>query len=75
MRLKEWLDAERGRYGALAAHLGVSLSRVSQMASSGVPKMYLVKIRDFSGGLVTLEDMLDAADRDPPVPAESKVGA
>jgi hypothetical protein len=64
MRLKTWLDAERGRYGQLARALGVTRSRVSQIASDGVPKSYLIPIREFTGGAVSLEDML-TADRSP----------
>lgn len=58
MQLKHWLDSERGRYGALATHLGVSLSRVSQIARDGVPKTYLLTIRDYTDGAVSIEDML-----------------
>lgn len=58
MRLKEWLDAERGRYSALATALDVTLSRVSQMAKDGVPKGHLIAVRDFTGGQVSIEEML-----------------
>lgn len=59
MELKTWLLQERGRATALAEHLGVSLGRVSQIAApDGVPKKYMVRIRDFTGGAVTLESML-----------------
>ena len=39
--LKDWLDAERGRSTALAQHLEVSVSRVSQMADTGVPQKFM----------------------------------
>ena len=65
MQLKQWLDSERGRYGALASHLGVTLSRVSQIARDGVPKAYLLKVRDFTGGAVSIEEMLAAPAPDP----------
>ena len=58
MHLREWLDSERGRYGALAAHLGVTLGRVSQMARDGVPKAHMLAVRDFTVGAVTVEEML-----------------
>lgn len=60
MQLKEWLDAERGRYVALAEHLGVSKSMVSQMACGHVrvPPVHYARIRDFTGGQVSIEDLL-----------------
>lgn len=58
MNLKEWLDAERGRYTELAGRLDVSVSRISQMADDGVPPKYMLAVRDFSGGAVTLEEMV-----------------
>lgn len=70
MRLKEWLDSERGRYGALAAHLGLTLSRVSQIARDGVPKSYLLRIRDFTDGAVSIEEMLEPPIVAAPEPAE-----
>lgn len=68
MRLKDWLDAERGRYSALADALDVTLSRVSQMARDGVPKAHLIAVRDFTGGAVSIEEMLSP----PPVSATEK---
>ena len=61
MRLKDWLDAERGRYKALADDLGLTVGRVSQMARDGVPKAHLIAVRDFTGGEVSIEEMLDTA--------------
>lgn len=58
-KLQIWLDAEKGRYTDLAEHLGLSLGRVSQIASSGVPKRYLRAVRDFTGGELTLEDLIE----------------
>ena len=58
------MEAERGRAKTLAAHLGVSKSRVSQIAKDGVPKVYMARIRDFTGNSVTLEDMLPEADEE-----------
>lgn len=59
-KLHTWITAERGRASALAAHLQVSRSRVSQMVEAGVPAKYMLAIRDFTGGAVTLEDMVAA---------------
>jgi DNA-binding transcriptional regulator YdaS (Cro superfamily) len=58
MELKEWLGAERGRHKELAAHLGLSPGRLSQMADDGVPTKYMLTVRDFTGGVVTLEEMV-----------------
>ena len=66
MRLKDWLDAERGRYKALADDLGLTVGRVSQMARDGVPKAHLIAVRDFTRGEVSIEEMLDTA---PPIAA------
>lgn len=60
MDLKNWLDAERGRSKALAAHLKVSRSRISQMADNGVPPKYMLCLREFTKGEVTLEEMVQA---------------
>lgn len=55
--LKTWLSLERGRAKALAAHLGVSKARMSQIVRK-VPREHLMAIRDFTGGAVSLEAML-----------------
>src|SRR5690606_27757153 len=60
MELKTWLDAERGRATALAAHLNLSLGRISQMADDGVPPKYMLAVRDFTNGVVTLEALVQA---------------
>jgi hypothetical protein len=65
--LKAWLDEERGRYTALALHLDVSVGRVSQMADDGVPPKFMLSVRDFTGGEVSLEAMVAA--RTPPADA------
>jgi len=64
MDLKTWLNAERGRHKTLAAHLGASPSRMTQMADLGVPLKYMLMVRDFTAGEVSLEDMVRA--RTPP---------
>lgn len=72
MNLKPWIEAERGRNKALATHLGVSEARMSQIADDGVPNKYMLKIRDFTGGAVSLEEMVQART---PVPEPVKEGA
>ena len=56
--LKTWLSQERGRAKALAACLGVSKSRMSQMVSGGVPREHLIAVRNFTNGEVSLESLL-----------------
>lgn len=65
MELKTWLDGERGRYAALAQHLGLTTGRISQMADDGVPVKYMQGVRDFTSGAVTLEDMVAARTPEP----------
>lgn len=55
--LEAWLKKERGRAKRLAAHLGVSKARMSQIAKR-VPREHLLSVRDFTGGAVSLEAML-----------------
>jgi len=64
MKLKTWLDAERGRAKALADHLNVSIARVSQMSQDGVPPKYMLAVRDFTDGNVTLEALVEARTPD-----------
>lgn len=66
MNLKPWLDAERGRYKALATHLQVSTGRISQMADEGVPPKYMLAVRDFTNGEVSLEELVQARTPDAP---------
>lgn len=65
MNLKDWLDAERGRYTELSRLLEVSVSRISQMADHGVPTKYMLTVQEFTGGEVTLQDMVQARTPDP----------
>ena len=60
MNLENWLGAERGRQKALAAHLGLTVGRISQMADGGVPPKYMLAVRDFTNGQVTLEALVQA---------------
>ena len=45
----------------MAAHIGVSKARMSQMVSGGVPRDYLIAVRDFTQGEVSLESLLTKA--------------
>lgn len=58
MNFTEWLDADRGRLTALAAHFNLTQSAVSQWRSNGVPPRRMCAVRDFTGGQVSLESML-----------------
>ena len=56
--LRDWIDEERGRSAALAAHLGVSPARMSQIADAGVPVKFMLQVKSFTRGAVTLESMI-----------------
>ncbi len=71
MDLTAWLEQEKGRSVALADRFGVSKSAVSQWKTNGVPREHLKAVRDFTGGEVTLEDMLPGADAAPAVDAQA----
>jgi len=58
MKLIDWLDADRGRLTALAAHFDLTQSAVSQWRTNGVPPARMKAVRDFTAGAVTLDDML-----------------
>lgn len=72
MKLKTWLSEGRGRSTALAKRLNVSLGRVSQMATDGVPVQHMATVRDFTANLVSIEEMV--ADRTPPASEACGVG-
>jgi len=63
MKLKTWLEMERGRATALAEKLGVSTGRITQMSDDGVPIKYMKQVIAFTGGAVSLESLVD--DRTP----------
>ena len=73
-KLHTWITAERGRASALAAHLQVSRSRISQMVEAGVPAKYMLAIRNFTGGAVTLEEMVAAKTPELAQPAPQEQG-
>jgi len=58
MNLSDWLNAERGRAAAIAAHFGLTQPAVTHWRTKGVPKKHMVAVRDFTGGEVSLEEML-----------------
>lgn len=60
MDLTTWLEAEKGRLAALAAHFDVTPSAVSQWKKNGVPVANMKAVRDFTGGSVSLEEMVPA---------------
>lgn len=59
MTLRDYLTEERGRFGALAEHLHVSVSLVSMWASGTrlVPIKFMRAIQKWSGKRVTLHDL------------------
>ena len=59
MKLKSWLDEERGRASALAAHLGLTAGRISQMAADGVPVKFMQIVSAFTAGGVSVNEMVD----------------
>ena len=58
MNFSDWLKAEDGRAASLATHFAVTPSAISQWRTNGVPPSKMKAVRDFSGGVVTLEEML-----------------
>lgn len=62
MNITEWLEAEKGRSAALAAHFGKTPAAVSQWKRNGVPLDLMKSVRDFTGGAVTLEEMVPEPD-------------
>lgn len=62
MDLFTWLDLERGRLTALAAHFSLTQSAVSQWRQNGVPTTKMKAIRDYTEGAVTLEEMLPSPE-------------
>ena len=61
MDLNTWLNEERGRMSAMAAHFGVTVSAVSQWRGNGVPLLHMQAVHEFTGGVVTLADMTTVA--------------
>ena len=67
MDLTTWLETERGRATAMATHFGVNKTAVFGWKVNGVPPDRMKAVRDFTGGQVTLEEMVpDPAPMAPP---------
>jgi hypothetical protein len=58
MTFTDWLDAEKGRAAALAAFFGKTPAAISQWRHNGVPVALMKQVRDFTGGAVTLDEMV-----------------
>lgn len=71
MNFAAWLDAERGRLTALAAHFNLTQGAVSQWRTNGVPPARMKAVRDFSKGEVSLDEMLP--DEPAPTPAPEAI--
>jgi len=61
MQLTAWLDEERGRATAMAEHFGVNKTAVFGWKVNGVPPDRMKAVREFTGGAVTLDDMVPEA--------------
>lgn len=61
MNLNQWLDTEHGRSARLAEHFELTRSAVTQWRSNGVPTDRMKAVRDFTGGEVTLDEMIPDA--------------
>jgi DNA-binding transcriptional regulator YdaS (Cro superfamily) len=59
MTLSMWLESEEGRGKALALHCGVSDAAVSQWKTNGVPLHQLRRVAAFTGGQVSVADLID----------------
>lgn len=57
-----WVEAEKGRAAAVALQLGVTRSAVSQWKVNGVPFDKMRAVVALSGGEVTLDDLVPAAE-------------
>lgn len=71
MTFGEWINAVPGRTTAAAVRFVVSVSAISQWAANGVPVRRMKAVRDFTGGEVTLEDMVPTT----PQPEEARDAA
>ena len=61
MTLTDWLANERGRMTSMAEHFGVNKTAVWGWSVHGVPAFRMKAVREFTGGAVTLEDMVPDA--------------
>ncbi len=59
MDLNTWLDAERGRATALAAHFDLSPAAITHWRTTGVPLDRFASVVRFTDGDVSLEELLE----------------
>lgn len=62
MDLNTWLEAEKGRAAALAAHFNRTPAAISQWKTNGVPLALMKAVCDFTGGSVTLDELVPDTD-------------
>lgn len=58
MNLPDWLDAERGRLTAMAAHFDVTPAAITQWRTVGVPVTRMRAVVEFTSGAVSYEEMV-----------------
>lgn len=58
MNLETWLNEKRGRASELASHFNITLGAISQWRTSGVPLDRMKAVQAFTGGVVTLDEMV-----------------
>ena len=62
MNLNEWLSTEKGRAASLADFFQITPSAVTQWRSNGVPVGRMREVCDFTGGEVTLDELIPAKE-------------
>lgn len=70
MDLSTWLDGDRGRAKALSEHFKVTGAAITHWRTKGVPADRMRAVHDFTGGAVTLEDLVPPSR----LPAEQPEG-
>ena len=63
MHIKTWLEARAGRSAAMAKHFGRTQSAVCQWKTNGVPMSLIRDVLAFTGGEVSLNDMVPHSDQ------------
>ena len=58
MNITDWLEAEKGRSAALAAHFGKTPAAISQWKNNGVPLGLMRGVSAFTAGAVSVEEMV-----------------
>lgn len=61
MNLDSWLNEKRGRATEMASHFGITLGAISQWRTGGVPVDRMKAVQAFTGGAVTLDEMVPGA--------------